>query len=274
MSDIEIYYFSGTGNSLVIARSLAETLDAKLTPLVPFLKHGEVKTDATVVGLVFPIYDFKVPPIVEAFVQKISTLDSKYVFAVATSGFLAQKALKKFDKTLLSCGGKLSFGFIVHMPNNGVVTDQMTPKKQKEIEQQWNAKLQKIAELVKNQQQGRIEATNFFSDFIFNGLFVRTLPKLLGLMSHVAVHGWSSLAFVSDENCNGCGTCTKVCPMDNITLVEGRPSWGKDCALCFACLQWCPKQAIQAGTFTVNKKRYHHPDVKISDIISQKQVPT
>jgi hypothetical protein len=79
--------------------------------------------------------------------------------------FWRKKAWKKFDKTLLSCGGKLSFGFIVHMPNNGVVTDQMTTKRnKKEIEQHWNAKLQKIAELVKNQQQGRIEQLNFFSD--------------------------------------------------------------------------------------------------------------
>ena len=29
-------------------------------------------------------------------------------------------------------------------------------------------------------------------------------------------------------------------------------------------------EAIQAGRITVNKKRYHHPDVKISDIIKQK----
>lgn len=272
MTEIEIYYFSATGNSLVVARSLADSLGAKLLPIVPFLKTAEVKTEAEAVGLVFPIYDFKVPPVVEAFVKKISKLESRYVFAVATFGFLAQKALVKFDKTLGSCGGTLSCGFIVHMPNNGIVTDQMTSKRKKAIEQEWNAKLKEITDLVKNRKPGKIETTNYFTNFILNGSFVRTLPKLFGLMSHVAVHGWASLGFVSGENCTSCGTCTRVCPMDNITLVDGRPSWGKDCAFCFACLQWCPQQAIQAGQFTVNQKRYHHPDVEISDIISQKQV--
>jgi MinD superfamily P-loop ATPase len=78
------------------------------------------------------------------------------------------------------------------------------------------------------------------------------------------------MAFVADGNCNGCGVCSQVCPMDNITLSNGKPSWDKDCVSCFACLQWCPHKAIQAGKMTVNKPRYHHPDVKMSDIIKQK----
>ena len=39
----EIYYFSGTGNSLVVARSLSEKLGGKLTPIVPFLKEDTLK---------------------------------------------------------------------------------------------------------------------------------------------------------------------------------------------------------------------------------------
>jgi flavodoxin len=42
MAKTEIYYFSGTGNSLVVARSLSERLAAKLIPVVPLLKKDTV----------------------------------------------------------------------------------------------------------------------------------------------------------------------------------------------------------------------------------------
>jgi MinD superfamily P-loop ATPase len=119
-------------------------------------------------------------------------------------------------------------------------------------------------------KEGKIETSNIFTHLILNGLFIRATPKLLGLAKEVVLHGWKSFAFVPDSNCNGCGTCVQVCPMDNITLLGDKPSWGENCAFCFACLQWCPREAIQAGRITLNKKRYHHPDVKISDIVKQK----
>jgi ferredoxin len=270
LTKTEIYYFSGTGNSLVIARNLAEKLDGKLTPIVPFLSKETVESDAEVIGLVFPIYDFKVPPIIQSFVKKFSKLDSKYVFAVATFGFMPMKAMKKFEKTMQSCGGRLSGGFIVSMPNNGIITESITPKRQKRIQKAWSLKLEKIIDYVINRREGKIETSNIFTHLILNGLFIKATPKLLGLAKEVALHGWKSFAFAPDNNCNGCGTCMQICPMDNIKLEKGKPLWSNNCALCFACLQWCPKEAIQAGKITINKPRYHHPEAKIIDIIKQK----
>jgi hypothetical protein len=37
--------------------------------------------------------------------------------------------------------------------------------------------------------------------------------------------------------------------------------------LCMAFLQWCPKEAIQFEKDSIGRKRYHHPDVKISDVL-------
>jgi ferredoxin/flavodoxin len=272
LTKTEIYYFSGTGNSLVIARTLAEKLGGKLSPIVPFLSKETVESDAEVIGLVFPIYDFKVPPIIQSFAKKFSKLDSKYVFAVATYGFMPMKAMKKFQKTVQDRGGRLSGGFVISMPNNGIITETITPKRQERMQKAWNKKLENINEYVIGQRRGKIETSNFFTDLILNGLFIKATPKLLGLAKEVALRGWKSFAFAADNNCNSCGTCVQVCPMNNIRLESGKPSWSINCALCFACLQWCPKEAIQAGRMTVNKPRYHHPDAKIQDIIKQKSL--
>ncbi|MDD5488961.1 MAG: hypothetical protein PHH49_08415 [Candidatus Omnitrophica bacterium] len=36
---------------------------------------------------------------------------------------------------------------------------------------------------------------------------------------------------------------------------------------CFACINWCPEAVIEYGKGTAGKGRYHHPDVKLEDVI-------
>jgi MinD superfamily P-loop ATPase len=69
------------------------------------------------------------------------------------------------------------------------------------------------------------------------------------------------------DACNSCGTCEKVCPVGNIAITDKRPKWLHKCEQCFACLQWCPKEAIQCGKGAEGRKRYHNPYVKLSDLI-------
>jgi ferredoxin len=272
MSNVEIFYFSGTGNSLAVARDIAAVLNATITPIIPLLKRDNFEVDADVVGLVFPLYDFKAPKLVDTFIEKARGFSGKYVFAVATYGFSPQKALKKLQQTLQNHGGKLAGGFVVSMPNNGIITDKPTPKRQQQIQANWNKKLQEITNYVKQSKTSKIETKNMFSGLIINGYVFRAAPKLLGLGKEVALHGWDSFSLAADDHCTSCGMCVQVCPMNNLTLTEGKPSWGEDCIMCFACLQWCPQQAIQAGKITVGKPRYHHPDVKVSDIVAQKRL--
>ncbi|NLO40089.1 MAG: 4Fe-4S binding protein [Ruminiclostridium sp.] len=42
---------------------------------------------------------------------------------------------------------------------------------------------------------------------------------------------------------------------------EQRPTWGKHCTQCLACINRCPVQAIQFTKATVSKGRYVHPDL-------------
>ena len=75
-------------------------------------------------------------------------------------------------------------------------------------------------------------------------------------------------SFFADEKCTACGICAKLCPSRNIVITEGKPVWQHRCEQCFACLQWCPEEAIQYGKNTKNKKRYHHPEISLKDILA------
>ncbi len=51
----EIYYFSGTGNSLHVAKELQQRLPAAaLTPIVRLLPQDTIRAGADTVGFVFP----------------------------------------------------------------------------------------------------------------------------------------------------------------------------------------------------------------------------
>jgi flavodoxin len=73
---MEIYYFSGTGNSLAVAKDMAENLDARLIPVASTLNQESIHSEADGIGFVFPIYDFKPPQVVEEFIRKLETIDA------------------------------------------------------------------------------------------------------------------------------------------------------------------------------------------------------
>ena len=64
-------------------------------------------------------------------------------------------------------------------------------------------------------------------------------------------------AFRVTGTCTGCGKCTKLCPLNNISIKDGRPVWGGSCTHCMACICHCPMEAIEYGRKSVGKPRYH-----------------
>jgi ferredoxin len=119
---------------------------------------------------------------------------------------------------------------------------------------------EEIAPAVREARQRRIERTKFplnLLTWVLGPFVERVTPT-------------EDKRFWTSERCNGCGTCAKVCPVNNIHIAEGRPAWLHRCVQCFACLQWCPTQAIEYGNSTKGRKRYHNPYVSLEDLIKSK----
>ena len=255
----DIYYFTGTGNSLVVAKDIAKEIDGELISIPSVMDKSNIKTDAKVIGIVFPVYIWGIPLIVERFIKKIENINDKYIYAIATYGGMAGAAINLLEKVIESCGGKLRAGFKVHMPGNYTpMYGAIAEKKQRKMFNDWNKKVKIIAEYIKFNKQGKKENNNRLVNFIFSGIIYNSSAKYIPKMDK---------QFWTDEKCNKCGICQKVCPVNNIDITDGKPCWKGNCEQCFACLQWCPQKAIQYGKNTSARKRYHHPDVNISDII-------
>ena len=77
-------------------------------------------------------------------------------------------------------------------------------------------------------------------------------------------------SFKINKKCNSCGICLKVCPVNNIVIVDKKPLWLHKCENCLACYNYCPQRAIE--TSVVNKGNYYkHPEISVVEIIQQKK---
>jgi len=258
-----IYYFSGTGNTLVIARDLAKSLgDAELIPIVKALKDGAV-SQHDVIGIVFPVYVFGLPIIVAEFVRKLKAPKDAYIFTVANCGGLPGRSITMMKDILAKNGSTLAAAFGLLMPGNYIPLYGAKPEEeQRKMFEAEKARIPEIARAVAGRRSGLMKE----EPFLLN-LLIYLVCYRIGMMM---MHREDKYFLVTDK-CTRCGLCARVCPVSNIEMRDGRPAWLHHCEQCMACLQWCPVEAIQFGKKTAGRKRYRHPEVRADDIAAQRK---
>jgi ferredoxin len=253
-----IYYFSATGNSLMVARDLANELGGADIVSIPQAVKDGADAQSDVVGIIFPAYMFALPLIVVNFLKAVKIKETAYIFAVVTFGGFPGRPFMLAKNILTERGIKLASGFGILMPGNYTPLYGAIPEKQqKEMFDKENKRVKEIARAVKAKKTGVFEERAV----ILGTLFYTLLYK--GGSSQIPQ---ADKDFWVTDDCTSCGLCGKVCPVNNIVMKDGRPEWQHHCEHCMACLQWCPVEAIQYRKNTIGRKRYHHPAVNPEDI--------
>lgn len=288
----EIYFFTGTGNSLAVARDIAKKTNGKLIPISAVINRQSIKTDTNSIGIVFPAYDaqlYGIPLIVEKFIKKLEDIGSKYIFAVCTCGGLENvnglPTLRNLGKLIKSMGGKLSAEFSIKLPMNTMDYSHIPfpiDQNRETMFKNCKNKIEAICQCITSRKKSKYKITKSLLNWLMTPMYLM-LHKvyLIELKKYSKEPKNTSLKFYElmpltdksiyvDEKCNGCIICVKVCPVQNIKMIENKPVWQHHCELCLACAEWCPKKAIH-HCWRAEGKDYHHPDVKISDMFRQSQ---
>ncbi len=257
-----MYYFSGTGNSLALARDLAAQLgDARVIPIAGTLISGWDE-QADTVGIVFPVYMFGLPLIVADFLKALKVKPGAYIFTAATMGRLPGRAHTQARTILKRRGIILSAGFSVCMPGNYTpLYEAIAQDRQERLFRGQKERVKEIARIIEQRKSAVMEEKPLW----INSLLCALLYKV-GIAQIPA----AGKDFRVTAACNECGLCEKICPVANIHLRDGKPVWLRHCQQCMACLQWCPQEAIQYKQSTQGRKRYRHPEVTAQMIMEQR----
>lgn len=253
MSKNIIFYFSGTGNSLKVAKDIAMSIQD--CELISMGKPYKLSNTYERIGIVYPVYIGGMPGVVERFVKAldISANKDSFIFAVCTSGAISG-GMMNISKIIGRKGGRLSYCENIKCFANYVGSYAMGDDADNKAKEQSHATKRVIRD---------IQSLTVKSPFKNSSLSLIHGPCIKLLAN-------KDKDFNVSESCNDCSTCSKICPVGNIKMEYGKPMFLHHCEQCMACVQWCPKQAINIKNKTQDRGRYHHPEITLGEMINRK----
>lgn len=248
-----IFYFTGTGNSLKAARDIAATLvDCEIVS-IPAYTNRIIPEGYERIGFVFPVYASGLPAAVERFLNEsdFSACHNAYYFTVATCGAMSGNSRYDVRRILKDKGISLDAAFSIRMFANYVAMYNMMKDGTATHERAQKA-IAAAAGQIARKERTRLPVA----------------PNPLFILLHKNAKGFAGKdeGFTVSSSCASCGQCAALCPVGNITMTGGRPGFNHRCEQCMACIQLCPRRAIDYKDKTQKRRRYKNPDVKIEDL--------
>ena len=190
------------------------------------------------------------PWIVKEFLLKLTVNPDCYTFVVMTSNNgKSGNSFVSLSQALSRSGANLSAVFDLQMPGNCLISSE-----QENLERLKKApeRVDEIVEAIRQKKNPSLYCAG--SAPLLKSYMVYPL------FTHFAI---GSNRFYATDTCISCGICAKVCPTGTISLSgDGKPEWADTCVQCVACIHRCPVRAIEYGTISLKKGRYHHPEFK------------
>ena len=249
-----IYYFSGTGNCLAVAKTIAAQISNCEIISMSSYDHYNLEHEYESIGFIYPVYFQGLPLKVENFVSKLNLPDNEktFYYAIVTYGAMPGITIAQLARLLKNKNVILDYGAKLKMFSNYIVAYDMG-KNVAEKTLRSEKDLIPIIQDIQNKKTSKIKKVNPVLDFYYH-LWAKKIPEL-------------DKNFVVSQTCISCGVCKKICPVQNIQLHDGKPEFNHHCEQCMACIQFCPEKAINFKNWTQKRRRYNHPHIRYEDMI-------
>lgn len=242
MKKLGVFYFSGTGNTEIVAKHVAQAF-TDLGWNVELIRIEDVNkkkiqlniNQYDLIGLGSQVIGYGIPRVVRNFARALPIAsDNRKVFIFRTAGgvvpsnYNVSKELirilkhKRYDV----CYEELfSIGSNWIMKYDDVIMKQLYLATVRKITQMCNAINRGERHFYQTGTTLRIEM----------GVIAAFSSRILSLLGKDAV---------VNQSCTACGLCAKRCPAENISIKNGKVKFHASCSACLRCVYSCPNHAI------------------------------
>jgi ferredoxin len=242
MKAAAVYYFSGTGNTEIIAKLVKEELvnqgfSVDLFRMEDILKRkSEITVDKyDLIGIGNPVYGSGSPWIVYDFIKAMPRGNRKEVFIFMTAGGVAPpnyNAAKQSIRMLAKKDYNVFHNRLFSLGSNWI-----TKFKDQVSFELYQAAKRKVKMMCAEIAAGktRVMKTEF------------PLSVLSGTITFFHDLGVRFFAkdYAVSPACNLCGKCVRNCPTGNIFQKNGKIKFKLSCLWCMRCVYGCPQNAIR-----------------------------
>ncbi|MCR5599272.1 MAG: EFR1 family ferrodoxin [Ruminococcus sp.] len=250
-----VLYFSATGNTEFLAKELSKRLGDSSLNLINRIKEQDFSPVASDKPFVIcaPVYICEMPRFLSAYLKKLPLTGSDKVYFIMSSAgysgissYLAKKLAKRKGLRYMGCSE-------VVMPRNYFI-GHYPMQSGEEIKQRLLNAYEQVGSIADNIAKGKM----------LRSRHVYMFEKAITLPFNPV---WSKLKlkakdFAATDKCVTCGRCVQVCPLNNISIKDGRPVWSDNCTHCMACIGNCPAEAINYGNAGASKAKYNFSKYK------------
>ncbi|MDR1648950.1 MAG: EFR1 family ferrodoxin [Synergistaceae bacterium] len=240
---VDLFVFTGTGNSLLVAQAAAETL--KQEGLLVRLRSMDAPcpnpflSEETALGLAFPVASLSTYPAVWRFIESLPAGYGREAFVMGTCGGFPGGMQGPLGKVLREKGyNPIAAKFFI-MPSNYANKKLPVEKNAARVE------------------KALLEASSFARDLLKGQTeWSNGIPLLSGLMYRLGQtrKPWNFFyrlfpIAADPEKCTRCGLCVRNCPAQAVTMpagADGCPVVERGlCESCQRCVGFCPAGALR-----------------------------
>ena len=250
---IQIYCFSGTGNSRNVAVWLTQVakdmnIESHIINIAQIDRLSiEPPDPESLLVFVSPVHGFNYPPIMLHFILRFPKGKNKVVLMNTRAGMLIGKfitpgingiAFYLSALILIIKGFSIKAILPVDMPSNWIsLHPGLNHQTVKYLHEKNKLKVEVFARKIlsgKSHFKALIEVYDILLVPIAFGYYF--IGRFL-----------FSKTFYASKACNNCDICMKACPVKAIIKVNQRPFWTFNCESCMKCMGNCPEKAIETG---------------------------
>lgn len=256
MNNVDLYWFSGTGNTLLVARAMrdefvAAGINVNLARIEDTDAGGIDPTHT--IGIAVPVACQSTYPLVWNFIRKLPETSGTEIFLVDTLAKVSGGIVAPMGKMIAAKGYKPLGAKEIIMPSNFLRKKIDDAKMQTSIAAGCETARQFARDLISG--TGSWKSASSIQWLLYR----ISISKLMwwGVRKLIKMHA-------DPDTCTKCGLCEKLCPVGNISVNDALPIFSNKCQACQRCFAFCPTAAIHIG----KKNLAQYRTVTVDNIIS------